>query len=296
MQLMVGENPPRNPRMVMIEAYLNLVNRTQFTLTGEVKRLWLLRSGVLDGSIVDVRSVLSSMEDAGLMDEDLSAFFNLCLSTNLKAMSDDLVDTILRRTRVDPVDEAPAETIIDNESMTRRTLYYPTMGVLKDLNLVMDDFVKFPEDPNLTNGSRLLSVSVAVDLDLDVINDNTGVGFNRPACPDLVRTTLTKMSGLIHTSILRGDDYHLVIYPLVRIQYVIARMMLGDIDTRPMVPPTEAIDILRTIRISDATLAASPCPTLTAVETVSDLDEPSLSHLGYRYLSAVQSYLTDCSR
>ena len=78
-------------------------------------------------------------------------------------------------------------------------------------------------------------------------------------------------------------------YPILRILWALTRLLIGDVGNFDYVPESEAIDLLRKIRVSDSTLAASPCPSVSALETFNNLDEPVLSHKGYRYLSAIQS-------
>ena len=287
-ELQIGEYPKRNIDMVVVETYLNLINRHQFTMTDEIKRLWLIRSGVLDANIVHTSTILRAMEDAQLLDTDYSAFFNLCVLTNLKAIYDDLSEKCLMRLR--RADEFMVEpNKLVNTTTARRLLYWPNQSTLRDVLTSVKECILYPENAHLTNGSRLLAASVAMELDLDTLNNNSGVGYPRPECPDLIKTLVGGIHELMVICVRDNVDYRQVAYPLIRILWVITRELYGDISTEPLVPKTEALELLRTIRVSDSTLAASPCPSITALSVMASPTEPALSHLGYRYLSAIAS-------
>jgi len=76
---------------------------------------------------------------------------------------------------------------------------------------------------------------------------------------------------------------------VLKILWVITKLMLGDLTTAPQRRDTNLVDLDQTINMSDGTLAAIPFPLQQTVSLFADSEVHGISMRGRYYLSAVSA-------
>ena len=285
---------PANKCLWAIKCYLDLISREAPLIPGSgIKRLYVMSSGIADTSREDVDAIIRKSERLKLLPQNLFVFMNQCIVKNCEMYGRQLqaliTDRVMAISNGDLENPRPLFKFSSEEA--RRYYYLPTINFIKDIQkAVAEDFIG---DHTSTRGHYPITKTIQ-----DVANEGDYIlaqmqGFEGHEFPNASSfgAMMSCVDGLITTlereSVANEPNYKLRSRGALKILWIIAKMIMGDLTVIPERKDLNEVDLQGRINLSDGTLAALPYPTKQVVSEFADDKVLGLSVKGRMYLSAV---------
>jgi hypothetical protein len=288
---------PANSFLWAVKSYLELISSDgQLTPGSGLKRLYVMSSGVTTFNDKDIEALTQKAEEEKMI-PNLRGFMNQAITKNLHLYGMELQRIIAERVSdiSNGVISNPPSFVTFNADEARRFFYAPPATFLVRLSKALDNDGSM-HDYNFTSTGPLVTSLRDVAFDADLLLDQLQgqEGYASPTETSwgaLMKLVNALMDRLEMEARYTGVEATYKNRPrsCVKILWVIAKLVMGDLTVNPQRRDINLIDLDQTINLSDGTLAAIPFPLRQTVDLFADTDVKGLSMRARTYLSAVSA-------
>lgn len=283
-----------NPTLWAVKTYLDLISKPDRLVPGSgIRRLYSLSHGLSTLNETDIIDMTEKSMKLGLIPKDLTGFMTVAVLRNCHIygglVSDIINDRIIGIANGDVYNQSGS--VRSNEQRARRAYYVPPITFIKRLQKALkDDIGSIYTDTQLP-AVTLESVSGEGVLLLGHYQRSEGTITDQETAYGALVECVEKLLHILKTEatyVDRSSDYRKRSRHALRILWVIAKLLVGDLTDKPARGDLARVDLDNKINMSDGTLAAIPFPIKQSINLFEDYDAPSgVTMKGRMYLAAV---------
>ncbi len=285
---------PSHPFLDVVKTYLDLISGDNRLTYGEgLKRLYVMRSGIATFNDPDISAIVHKASHLNMIPDGLNGFMVSSILKNLYLYGQELQGLIEDRL----LDIAggyitnPTKQINGSPERSRRFYYTPPITFLQRLQKSVDACkfatVKMCEETAFS----LANLATEADGLLMQLRISDGTISPNSAAWGALHKVITDLVEVLTFENIRplyDQDYKYKARNVVKILWVIAKLLHGDLTTYPDRRDQVFSDINALKNISDGTLAALPFPVKHSLDYFNENDFHELSLKARGYLNAVQ--------
>lgn len=283
-----------HPTLWAIKTYLDLITKSDPLTYGDgLKRLWTMSAGSTTLNDEDVEGMTNKAIKLGLIPHSLNSFLRKSIVKNCYIygtfLSDSINDRIIGIANGD-IENQPAQVRYD-PSRGRRAFYTPTPMFMTRLQRALKE-----DNGTVYHSSPAPSVTlenVALETNIllaDMQRTEGSISPHENAYGAIVTSVEKLLSILRNEAIYDPKEYdsqrragH-----ALKILWFIAKLLNGDLTTKPAREDLAVVDLENKLQITDGTLAAIPFPIRQSIDLFQDYGTPcGVSMKGRTYLAAV---------
>lgn len=282
-----------NPKLWAVKAYLDLISKSDRLVPGSgTRRIYAMSHGLSTLNETDIIDMTNKSMALGIIPRDLSGFMNKAILRNCYIYGTILSDIINDRI-VDIANgtvENPAGEVRNNSERARRYYYVPSPVFLARLQRAIKTDSGSPyRDVHLPAVSIESAAQEAMMMMVQYVRTEGTITDQHAAWGTLVSVVEKLVFILRNEDIyaVPGSDYRTKSRHALRILWVIAKFLTGDLSEHPSQGDQAAVDLEKRYNMSDGTLAAIPFPIKSSMSLFEDYDAPSgVTMKGRAYLAA----------
>lgn len=282
---------PNSPILDAAEAYVALIAPLQPRVYSGLKKLFLLSvTGTPEyhaQTYVDRLEILYKDSKQPLINQD---YVQYAIKSNICNWLDTLKTLILAR--LEQIQSLPAEihSAWVNTDNSRRFYYSPSMTIVRELEALIQMSGSPYEPISQTPVRNSAFVCLA---ELSRVMRLSGIVSPTPRCDDILIQFVNCQNSLLYFFGGQSVSFDQIHLPLLQIYIVIARLLMGAVSIGYSISETTVVpQAVRTMQLSDSTLAALPAPTFASILSYAEPDAPFISGKARTYLSRLTTYYT----
>lgn len=285
---------PSHPFLDVVKTYLDLISGdNRLTYGKSLKRLYVMRSGIATFNDPDISAIVHKADQMNMIPEGLNGFMVSSILKNLYLYGQELQSLI--EDRLLDISGGyvtnPTKQINGSPERSRRFYYTPPVTFLQRLQKSVDA-CKFATQTTCDQTAFSL-VNLANDADGLLMQLRIAEGTITPtsAAWGALHKVVADLVEVLQFEVIRplyDQDYKYKARSAVKILWVIAKLLYGDLTTYADRRDQVFSDINSNINISDGTLASLPFPIKQTINYFTETEFYGLSLKARHYLNAVQ--------
>lgn len=290
------ETKPAHKFLWAVKTYLDLISRNDPLVPGAgLKRLYVMSSGISTFNESDIEGIVAKAERLKILPMNLYGFMISAVLKNCFIYGKEL-QAIINGRILDIANgriSNPAPTAVFDASRARREFYVPPATLIKRIDKALRD--NYAGSNFVLSGSmvtQLQDVANDADLVLSQMQGNEGFISNTESSWGALANAVNELTNNLERESLYGTvntDYRRSSRSSLKILWVIAKILMGDLTIRPKAEDMGLVDLDKSLSFTDGTLAAIPFPLQETARLFSDNDGNGVTMKGRMYLSAVSN-------
>lgn len=292
--------PPADKFLWAVKCYIELLSKNRQPVYGSgLKTLYAMVSGAETLNTYDIDNMVCKAEKMKIIPKNLDNFRDYAIGVNISSYAQELVNRIQDRIMSISRGEVtnPDVMVTYNPASARRNYYVPPFTLIKNLkdNLRLYERTRCGMNKDFAFTDILVNICNDFDLCLYRLKGTQGTSFPSQASFTALNNCMEELlynlslGNPMYGSQETNGDYLVNSRSILKIFWVIAKMLYGDLSENPFEKDTNVIDLDSQINLSDGTLAAIPFPTHQTVMMFADDAPVGLTAVGRRYLTAVSA-------
>ena len=288
---------PTSPYLYMVQCYLDLISRRDdLTYGSGLRRLYVLANGLDTYNDEDIIAATEKAVRDKFIPHQLTGLMYQGVAKNCylygQGVAEMINDRIVAIANGDVRNPLPQMNW--NPAEGRRFFYHPHVSVLKRLKRALQ--VDAGPDFNLgyTPDVTINEVAGDAEMHLNQLQGNEGYASQPESSYTLISNCVSKLVEVLGSEAQWAGnpncDYRNRSRSALKILWYFAKLLYGDLTTRPMRKDVNLVDLDCEFRMTDGTLAAIPFPTQRTMLVFADAEVPAgVSIKAHAYLSAVSN-------